>query len=304
MSSTDKFYVSYNNVSGLVEGNPVTVSGLQVGRVEKIVPLLTDEGEYKMKVTISVDKEIQVGDATVAVLKSASLLGGMEIGLLIGNNEVNFKGGETIQGSTALGVAEKLQAKAMPVVERVDTVLATINDTTRENIRGIMSNVELMTAELAKASNRVDLILAQNQQKLNVLTSNLNLLVHGLNGTVSKMDPLLEEYIALGDTLNSLELKQTVTETKAAVQNLNAVLAGIEEGKGTAGKLVKDESIYNNLDSATVKLNDLLADMKDNPERYVNVRVSIFEKRSPKEKYQEKLEKEEVKRMKKEAKKK
>ncbi len=303
MSSKDTFYVVYDNVSGLVEGNPVTTSGLSVGRVEAIEPIMTETGIYHMKVTLSVDESIDVGDATVAILNSASLLGGMEIALEMGKNTEVYQGGETISGSTALGVAEKLQAKAMPVVERVDTVLATINDTTRENIRGILSNVELMTAELAKASNRVDLILAQNQKKIDLMTQNLNVLIVKLNGTVEKMDPLLEEYTAFGDTLNHMQLTQTVAEAKVAVTNLNSVLEGIEKGEGTAGKLMKDEAVYQNLEDATIKLNDLLADMKANPERYVNVDVSVFEKKSPKEKYQEKLEKEEVKRLKKEAKK-
>ena len=61
------------------------------------------------------------------------------------------------------------------------------------------------------------------------------------------------------------------------VNNLNSITTGLKNSEGTAGKLINDKSIYDNLENATNQLNRLIEDIKLNPSRYIN--FSVFGKK-------------------------
>ena len=52
---------------------------------------------------------------------------------------------------------------------------------------------------------------------------------------------------------------------------LKKVATGISNGEGTMGKLMKDDSLYTNLNSASAELDLLLEDLRMNPNRYFSV---------------------------------
>jgi phospholipid/cholesterol/gamma-HCH transport system substrate-binding protein len=68
-----------------------------------------------------------------------------------------------------------------------------------------------------------------------------------------------------------------VKELESTVSRFNAIAGQIEGGKGTIGKLMKDEELYDNLTGASLQIEQLLEDMRLNPKRYVH--FSIFGKR-------------------------
>ena len=54
------------------------------------------------------------------------------------------------------------------------------------------------------------------------------------------------------------------------------MLAGLNDGKGTAGQLLHDRQLYDNLNGAVTELRGLLADIRKDPQKYLRVKVSIF----------------------------
>ena len=62
------------------------------------------------------------------------------------------------------------------------------------------------------------------------------------------------------------------------MHKFDAVIAGIENGEGSVGKLLKDDGLYNNLEGASKQMEELLEDMKLNPKRYVH--FSLFGKKA------------------------
>jgi phospholipid/cholesterol/gamma-HCH transport system substrate-binding protein len=71
--------------------------------------------------------------------------------------------------------------------------------------------------------------------------------------------------------LKAIQLAEIVGELKSIIDKINS-------GTGSAGKLIYDESIYNNLANSLNSLNDLLSDIKEHPKRYIN--ISVFGKKS------------------------
>ena len=85
-------------------------------------------------------------------------------------------------------------------------------------------------------------------------------------------------FVKVSDTLTKVNFGQTVKTLQTALVNINGLLSGIENGKGSLGKLATDDTMYNNLSKASKELGDLLRDMKLNPKRFVH--FSLFGKKA------------------------
>jgi phospholipid/cholesterol/gamma-HCH transport system substrate-binding protein len=78
--------------------------------------------------------------------------------------------------------------------------------------------------------------------------------------------------------LRELELERTVNNLDSTLVTFKNIMASIENGEGSAGKLLNDDQLYNNLEGATLQLEKLLEDFRLNPKRYVH--FSIFGKKA------------------------
>ncbi len=83
---------------------------------------------------------------------------------------------------------------------------------------------------------------------------------------------------SITDSLNSDDIKSITINLNSLVNNLNSITTSLKNSEGTAGKLINDKSIYDNLENATNQLNRLIEDIKLNPSRYIN--FSVFGKKN------------------------
>jgi phospholipid/cholesterol/gamma-HCH transport system substrate-binding protein len=90
----------------------------------------------------------------------------------------------------------------------------------------------------------------------------------------------LQKGSTFADSLNAMRLGQTVNQLNSSIAGLQGVIKEINQGKGTLGKLAKDDSLYVNLDRTAANIALLMADMKLNPKRYVH--FSLFGKKDKK----------------------
>ena len=89
----------------------------------------------------------------------------------------------------------------------------------------------------------------------------------------------LDDWIkSITDSLNSDDIKSITINLNSLVNNLNSITTSLKNSEGTAGKLINDKSIYDNLENATNQLNRLIEDIKLNPNRYIN--FSVFGKKN------------------------
>ncbi|MFN8004872.1 MAG: MCE family protein, partial [Acidobacteriota bacterium] len=65
-------------------------------------------------------------------------------------------------------------------------------------------------------------------------------------------------------------------DTRATVEKLRVIADRLERGEGTAGLLLKDDKLYNNVNTLSVELTKLLYDFRQNPKKYLSVKVTIF----------------------------
>jgi phospholipid/cholesterol/gamma-HCH transport system substrate-binding protein len=267
-SPTNKYFVLYNNVEGLATSNAVLLNGVTIGRVSSI-KLLTEKNNLIL-VGLELNNDIIVGDSTKAILVNDGLLGGKNIDLLPGINSKIFKNQDTLIGVTTKAISELISEKALPIMANLDSTVVKLNalfgDELGSSVKNILHNFEL-------ASHDLKLTMAVSKTNISGITTNLNALSASLIETEKSLRPLLQKMSSFADSLNDLELKKTIANANAAMQNLSEVSSKINKAEGSVGLLINDKSLYQKLDNSAKDLDLLLIDVKKNPKRYVHFSV-------------------------------
>ncbi|MCP1383891.1 MlaD family protein [Runella salmonicolor] len=272
-STTHKYYVLYDNVGSLQPSNPIKLNGVAVGIV-KATELLQERGNAVL-VTLDINRDIILTKGTKAMLTS-ELLGGSALMLQIPSGAPRLNEGDTLLAETEKGIQSLLQEKALPVVKNADSLIVSLNKIINQfDQTGYALNKLLTTTD--QTAMGINALVAQNRQTIAATMANINALSASLIETEKGMKPILSNLLTTTDSLKALRLGQTLAQANAAVATLQKSLTALEQGQGTAGKLLKDQALYDNLNRTIVSVNKLMTNFRQYPKRYVN--VSVFSKK-------------------------
>lgn len=269
-SSYNQFYVVYENVDGLTPSNKVLINGYPVGQVDNIQ--LMQRRNNELLIRLSIDDDVLVGESAAAVLITSDLLGGKAIELEVGDISKPLEDGDTLIAKKEQGIAELVQAKTLPIVDKLDSTLIRVNYILGTFVKDT-SKVSNAMASLEQSTLTVEDIIQENRQDLNATIHNLKELTDALSDTDEGIAPLMSKLNNLADSLNQLELQKTMNRFDQTIQNLQELTAKINKGEGNIGKLLNEDSIYYNLNQTIADLDSLVIDMKANPSRYINFSI-------------------------------
>ena len=271
--NSNKLYAVYDNVAGLVVSAPVTVNGLNIGKVNTIEML--PDGKMKVELIIT-NEQIQIAKSSIAQIMDSGLIGGREIAILNNFSDKNYtESGDTLKTSDKLGLTAELANQIGPVKDKVEVLLenanklisnlnATLDATTQQKLKYAIASLEVTMAEFSQTSKSINGILAENKSKLNTTLTNFEKTSSNLN--------------SMSSSLEKADLGATVKKLEATLTSVNGMMTNLEQGKGSMGKLLSDDAMYNNLTKTSKELELLLQDLRLNPTRYVN--VSVFGKKN------------------------
>jgi phospholipid/cholesterol/gamma-HCH transport system substrate-binding protein len=272
-STTQSYKVYYKDVLGLEVSNPITYSGVVVGRVLGMKP---DYDKDRVEVTLAIKKEVKLTNNTTVLLADDGLIGGKLLKLKIQPGD-NAKDGQEFKGEIESGLMQMMQSKLDPTLKNVDSLTVTLTKVVGEFAQTGQA-LKVLLASATTSTAGVNGIIANNSKNLSAITGNAAVLTQNLNTLTKSLDaqlkPILEKTGTFTDSLSQVKLGSTVNSLNATIKDLQGVVNGINEGKGTLGKLAGNDSLYVNLDKTAASLNMLLSDMKSNPRRYVH--FSLF----------------------------
>jgi phospholipid/cholesterol/gamma-HCH transport system substrate-binding protein len=95
---------------------------------------------------------------------------------------------------------------------------------------------------------------------------------------MTNFDKASANFSKVSDSIAKINIGKTVKKLEQTLANVDKIMSDVQAGKGTMGKLMKDEVLYNNFTKTSKELELLLQDLRLNPTRYVN--VSLFGKKN------------------------
>ncbi len=269
-SSTHQYQALFANVDGLKVSDPVQINGLSVGRIKSIDLLQTQND--KLLVTLEVDKEITVGQGSSVSLTDAGLLGGKLLKLNIKNINQPLASGSRLPSNVEAGLTAMLGQKTAPLLSSADSLVRHLTTVIKQfDQTGLLLNQTLRASK--QTVGTLDLTINENRAGLQSVLGNVNKLTASLAETERELKPLLTKSGSLLDSLNALQLSRTLAGVNQSISLLQTTISDINKGKGSLGKLTKDEALYTNINSSVISLNKLLTDLRQNPKRYVSISV-------------------------------
>ncbi|MEM6516272.1 MAG: MlaD family protein, partial [Bacteroidota bacterium] len=273
LDSSRTYYAEYENVEGLAVSTPVTISGFSVGKVKDIS--LKNDNSANLLVTLMIENNYEFSKNSKAQLKDLGLIGGKGIEIIpVFDGSPIAQSGDTLATTVKEGLTELINQKLTPLQQKIEVVMTDadslltgvteiLDKDTRKNLRQTIADLSLVVASFKKTSNTLNRFLDANEQSL--------------SNTISNFETTSANVSKITDSLANTDLAATIKDLQTTVDNFDKLLAGIENGEGSVGKLLKDEGLYNNLEGASKQMEELLQDMKLNPKRYVH--FSLFGKK-------------------------
>ncbi|SHM37538.1 MlaD family protein [Flavobacterium chilense] len=266
-------YVEYDNVEELAQSAPVTINGLVVGKVNKIT---INEVTGKLLVELQLKTDFPISKSSKASLYSASLIGGKQIAIIANLADKDpAEDGQTLQSDVKLGLTESLGNKIEPIQQKLDQMLVNINTL----VTGLNNVLDKKGQEdLKKSLSELSQTMEQFHRASGSLNSILDTNKGQINGVVTNFNKMSSNFNKISDSLNKADLGKTVRNLNQTLAKVDGIMSNLNSGKGTAGKLLNDDALYNNLAKTSKELELLLQDVRLYPTRYVN--VSLFGKKN------------------------
>jgi phospholipid/cholesterol/gamma-HCH transport system substrate-binding protein len=260
------YRILFESTAGLYEGDPVLLTGVEVGNVSHIgFPDKLDERKIVVEISVQRDASRRIRRDTRARIGSASIVYGKVVLLSMGSSEEPMVelGGfiPADESSTVSAIVDSTQtmigglSRVISKLERGQGAFSTILNEPLE-LRQTLANLSVASDRLARILDRVErgrgplgAVIADSSDfhrtlrdvqsaaaDLKAVASNLR---HG-QGAASRL---------INDPAYS---RQTLEDLRSAARSLASVAAKIDTGQGTLGLLINDPELYLSLNDVVV----------------------------------------------------
>jgi phospholipid/cholesterol/gamma-HCH transport system substrate-binding protein len=278
LTTNDSFYAVYSNIGGLEEASPVTISGFKVGVVESIK--LHKIKKDKIVVKFSLQEDLSIPLNTEAIIYPASLIAGKAIKLNFSDSKEFHLNGDTLTGTIEQDLISNLSDELIPVKDKIenlvvsmDSVLAIFDNQRKENLKNSLDNLEQITNNLSE-------LLDTDNSKLAKILSNAESISNNLKNNNEQIAKILTNFSNISDSIEHANIKTTILNANKTLAEFSKISTKINNGEGTVGMLINNDSLYINLNNLAADLDSLIIDLNENPKRYVH--FSLFGKKDKK----------------------
>lgn len=275
-----EFIVYYDSTQGLGVGTSVIYNGLRIGQLSSID--ITDDGK-RMEARFEVASSLEIPKDSKFQIQS-ELLGGQKVRLVLGSSKNYAEDGDTLIGTYASDQFSAINEQVLPIASKVDSLLTQMNrvlhhpglDQALTELPGAMNELKLLLRDSRGMISSNTEYVEASMKNLAVFTENLKDYNKAIRQTLNRIDKSTEG-------LDTIKIARVLEHSDSLISGLNSLTNQMKSGKGTVGKLIYDESLYQNLSSTTDELNRILKDLKRYPEKYVPVPFTKRQRKQAKE---------------------
>jgi len=261
-------YAKFPWSSGLKQGQPVLLAGVNVGYVDEVE--LRQDGT--VLTTFRVGKEYKVPQGTVATVIANGIFGDMAIALTPkGPNSASIPPSDTVPvGPSAPGIAQ-ITGKADSIATSVNAMTTALNKQLVqsggvEDLRKTLASSNQVMLNMNRLITQFAGIAAEQNRQLTMTQASLRRATSGVDS--AKIDSTLTNIRA-----TSANMAQLTTDFRATSMKLDSILTKMSSGTGSVGLALNDPGAYNDLRSTIQHMDSIMVDLKKNPKKYINLRI-------------------------------
>ncbi|WP_022836034.1 MlaD family protein [Salisaeta longa] len=259
----------FDSAGGLVTGNPVTISGVTVGTVEDIQ--LDPDGRGVI-VTFKVEDDITIPQGSYAEVAGFSALSGVRLAITLGpRTNPPLISGSMLSAPPTKDILERLSDQAPVIAAKADSTLSSANTALSAAARIMQrssGDIEAVLRSLRQTLQTVESITQAEKENIRKTIQHIEGITADLKRfTGTNVDSLNITVDLLNRSLR--KLNANLSNLKTSTATLSTITQKINQGRGTAGRLINDPSLYRRLDSAALNMNQVLEDLQQNPSRYL-----------------------------------
>jgi phospholipid/cholesterol/gamma-HCH transport system substrate-binding protein len=303
-----KLKTKFPDVKGLKSGAVVRVAGVEVGKVSD-VELSGSEVEVTLKVND--ENQSRITTESRAFIGSLSLLGEPVIDISPSQKGTPLKDGDFLPAGRAPGQLSDVAEGATLSLQQVAGILQDIragkgtvgrlftDDQVYHEVNALMVSANSLAGQLGKGRGTLAMLIRDPvaYQRFNASLGELQEMTRRINagegslGRILKDDALATSLTSASANFDQLSgrlnrgdntLGRLFTERElydrinSLSTGLDALTENLQKGEGSMGQLLRDKQLYENMNSAANELKMLIGDIRKDPKKYLNVRVSIF----------------------------
>jgi phospholipid/cholesterol/gamma-HCH transport system substrate-binding protein len=267
-SDKNVYFVTFDNVSGLLSSSPILANGYRVGVVKEIQYDYTGKSNIVVRFSLK-EEQMQLPVGTTATIAS-DFMGNVKMNLVLAKAQQGAAGptgmlaqGDTIEGSQSEGLMARA-AQLIPTIEqmlpKVDSILASVNALMADPaLKASIHNVNRITADLTTSTRQLNTLMAGINRQMPTL--------------MTKVDGVLDNSQQLTQNLSAIDVEATMQKVDKAIANVEAVTSKLNSNEGSLGLLMNDNTFYNRVNGTLQSAESLLSDVKEHPKRYINISV-------------------------------
>lgn len=280
-------YAIYDEVGGLSSANPVFLNGLKVGQVNNVY--FVGGGSTRIVAKIMIDEDVPIPVNSIARIVSSDLMGSKAINLDLGDSPILVQPNDTLISDVQASLQEEVNRQVLPIKNKAEELLSSLDtlvtaiqavfdDEARRNIGQSFESIRATIRSLELTSYTIDTMIQSERSRLAHILENVEAISTNLRDNNEAITTTMQNLASISDSLAASNIKQTFDHLEGSMLQLSSILEKIDDGEGSLGMLINDTKVYEELESASRELNQLLEDMKLNPGRYVH--FSIFGSRA------------------------
>ena len=261
-------YTVYDDARGMIVGNAVRISGVDVGSVQEVK---LDPSTNKVNIRLRLDKEVVVTRGAYTEITGIDALNAVQMVIHAGPVDATpLEDGDLIPSRVANDIFSSLTDSAPALISKSDSVLVGLDGTITE-IRDIIEpggDLRVMFTSLRNSAATLEVMLREERSRVSRVLAN----VDTLTGTIGETTQLAGDSLAIAtQELTALlrRVDQNLDSIEEVTASLDSVIGKIDRGEGTVGLLINDPMLYHRMDSTVQNMNALLVDFKENPVRYM-----------------------------------
>lgn len=279
------YYVVYDKVDGLVRSSPVVINGFQVGQVSEI--RFINDYSGKLLATLSIQDKFKIGKGSVARIVSSDIMGSKSVKMELVQSNDYYKPNDTIPGSIESDLKEQVSMQVLPLKRKAEQLIASLdsalsvvtyvfNKKTRNNLTESFENINRTIENIQSTSAELNKIVASG--KINSIVTNLDSITGAIKNNSGQIANIIQKLSLLSDSLSTLNVSPVFAQLSSTISGLNKIVQKLNTTDSSAGLLINDPKLYNNLNNLSESLDLLLKDIRINPKRYVHFSAFNFGK--------------------------